>query len=360
MAAEHTTTPVTVETDARAESGRARGGAISGRLRAPLRALERRRAERRRSRAPRPSVREVPRALEAAHHELDVALVGRLGYYVDAHASGRPIVLLHALHAAASAYDVRPLFEAFRGERPVYALDLPGFGTSSRGPNRYCPMLYAKAIERFLLDVVTPREEPVDVVALSLTSEMVAEVALRSPHLFHTLTLISPTGLGERAPRGAAARASHAAALERVLEVPLWSRPLYRALTSRPSVRWFLGKSFAGPVPRGYVDHAVRTARAPGAHHAVWSFVAGSLFTADACDRLYAQLRVPTLVLHDEDPYTGFERLPALARGNAAVRAERILGTRGLPHFERREEVVRAIRALSEEARRGEEAHARA
>lgn len=88
-------------------------------------------------------VREAPRALDAAHHDLDITLIGRVGYYVDAHTRGRPIVLVHAIHPAASAFDVKPLFDALRGERPVYAPDLPGFGTSDRGPNTYCPILYA-------------------------------------------------------------------------------------------------------------------------------------------------------------------------------------------------------------------------
>lgn len=300
---------------------------------------------------------ESPRALDAAHHTLDIALIGRLGYYVDAHASGRPIVLLHGVHAAASAFDMRPLFDAFRGERPVYAPDLPGFGTSDRGPNQYSPVLYAKAIERFLIDVVSPRGEPVDVVALSLGSELIARVAIEQPSLFRTLTLISPTGLGAQPRR---IDASRSATIARVLRVPLWGRPLYRVLTSRPSVKHFLRKSFAGKVPSDYVDHAVRTSRVAGAHDAPFAFVAGSIFTRDALGALYEHLRVPTLVLYDRDPYTGFERLDDLTRRNPAVRARRIAGTCGMPHFEQRDEVVRAIRELQDETRRGEEAEARA
>ncbi|UJR84430.1 alpha/beta fold hydrolase [Sandaracinus amylolyticus] len=301
--------------------------------------------------------REAPRALDAAHHDLDIALIGRLGYYVDAHAKGRPIVLLHGIHAAASAYDVKPLFDAFRGERPVYAPDLPGFGTSERGPNQYCPMLYAKALKRFLVDVVTPREEPVDVVALSLSSEIAARVAIDSPHLFRTLTMISPTGLGSRTPRIDPRRAAR---IERMLDLPLWASPLYRVLTSRRSVKYFLDKSFHGRAPKAYVDHAVRTARVHGAHHAPFAFVAGQLFTSNARETLYERLRVPTLVLYDRDPHSDFAQLDGLERRNRAVRAHRVPGTRGLPHFERCHEVVQTIRDLQEETRRGEESEIRA
>lgn len=301
--------------------------------------------------------RVAPRALDAAHHDLEIALIGRMGYYVDAHATGRPLVLIHGVHASASAFDVKPLFDAFRGERPVYAPDLPGFGTSERGANTYCPILYAKAIKRFLIDVVSPREEPVDVIALGLAGELVARVALEEPTLFRTIAMISPTGL-ERAQREVSGR--RAARVERALRFPLWAAPAFRALTSRPSVKHFLKKHFAGSVPREYVDHAVRTSRASGAYFAPWAFVAGSLFTSDAFATLYEKLRVPTLVVHDAAPYADFGRLGDLVRRNPAVRTKHVEGTKGLPHFERKDEVIRAIRELHEETRRGEEAEARA
>ncbi len=318
---------------------------------------------------------EAPRALDAAHHSFETTLTGRIGYYVDAHTHpGRPIVFVHGVHAAASAYDMRPLFEAFRAERPVYALDLPGFGTSERSPGPYSTMLYSRVVERFLSEIVSPRGEPVDVVALSLSSEFVARAALYRPELFRTLTLISPTGLkgsdidpkqGRIVLRTLLSRPlgripSRHRVLELMLRVPLWTRPVVRVLTSRPSIKHFLKKSFHGKVPSDYVDFAVRTSRVPGAHEAPTAFIIGQLFSKDAFDELYARLRVPTLILYDRDPYTRFERLPELTRRNPAIRSHRIENTCGMPHFERRDEVAHVIREFGEEARHGEEADARA
>jgi pimeloyl-ACP methyl ester carboxylesterase len=300
--------------------------------------------------------REAPRALDAAHRDLDVALVGRIGYYVDAHTRGRPIVLLHDVHVGASAYDVAPLFAELRGERPVYAPDLPGFGTSDRGPNTYCPLLYAKAIKRFVVDVASPHEQPIDVVALGLAAELVARVATEAPLLFRTLTLIAPTGLAaHRRPLPARRRAER----ERLLGFAVWALPAYRLFASRLGVARHLRRRFRGPVPRAYVDFAHRTARI-GSYHAPFAWLAGSLDTPDAFTTLYARLRVPTLIVWDDAPGRGYDRVPELVRGNPAIRARRIEGTRGMPHFERRHEVLDAIRELQEETRRGEEAEARA
>jgi pimeloyl-ACP methyl ester carboxylesterase len=337
--------------------------------------------------------REAPRALDAAHHSFETTLTGRIGYYVDAHTPGRPIALVHGVHAAASAYDMRPLFESFRTEGPVYALDLPGFGTSERSPGPYSAMLYSRVVERFLTEVVSPRGEPVDIVALSLSCEFTARAALHRPELFRTLTLISPTGFTgsnietksvqskklvkrNSTDKGVGKQTrvvlrtllsrplrrfpSRHRVLELMLRVPIWTRPVYRVLTTRPIIKHFLKKSFHGKVPADYVDFAVRTSRVSGAHEAPTAFVVGQLFSKDAMGELYARLRVPTLILYDRDPYTRFDRLPELTRRNPTIRAHRIDNTCGMPHFEQRDEVAKLIRDFGEEARRGEEAEARA
>src|SRR5687767_1303581 len=71
---------------------------------------------------------------------------GMLSYYADRTASGRPLVLIHSINAAASAYEVNPLYLYYRSKRPVYALDLPGFGFSDRSDRTYSSRLYTDAI----------------------------------------------------------------------------------------------------------------------------------------------------------------------------------------------------------------------
>ncbi len=123
---------------------------------------------------------------------------GWLNAYVDRSGAGRPLVLIHSVNAAASAFEMGPLFRHYRGRRPVYALDLPGYGQSNRLQRDYTPQLFANAIAEFL---ETQVGEPADVVGLSLGCEFVARAALARPELFHSLAFISPSGLGSASLR---------------------------------------------------------------------------------------------------------------------------------------------------------------
>jgi len=282
---------------------------------------------------------DLPPAL-AAEHRRFAAAAGDLAYYVDRSAAGRPLVLLHSINAAASAYEVRPLFEHYRGHRPVFALDLPGFGTSSRARASYSPELYREAIVDLLRTQV---QGPADVVALSLTAEFAALAAHSHPELFHSLVVLSPTGVGERRPAGATP-----AALRRLraLGRDLWRQPLFDLITTRPSLRYFLGQHITGDFPEDLARYAFLSAHRPGAATAPLHFLSGLLFTPRIADEVYAQLRVPTLALYDEDPNVGFERLPDLLDKNPAWRAMRIVPTRGLPHWDKLPETVAALDAF--------------
>jgi pimeloyl-ACP methyl ester carboxylesterase len=172
----------------------------------------------------------LPPPVDGERGDLDTPS-GRVSYFADRSGVGRPVVLIHSINAAASSYEMKPLFDHYRGERPVYALDLPGFGLSERRDQRYTPQLYNDTIVAFLRDVVG---EPADVVVLSLGSEFAAMAALQSPESIHTLTLLSPTGLGRTPAVGEG--------VYKVVSFPLWGRPLFDLLVIEPSLRFFLGR----------------------------------------------------------------------------------------------------------------------
>jgi pimeloyl-ACP methyl ester carboxylesterase len=283
-------------------------------------------------------------ALPAPRRILDTASAGRLSYYAaeDAPFGATPLVLLHSINAAASAIEMRPLFDRYLGRRPIYALDLPGFGHSERSPRRYTPELYAAAIVEFLAGAVG---DAADVVALSLTAEFAAMAALERPELIGRLVLLAPTGFEQRAN---ALRRAHATGLSGrirgALSLPGVAQPLYDLLVSRASIRFFLSLQFAHELPDvDLIRYAWTTAHQPGARYAPLAFLGGELFTPDIRERVYRQLSQPVLVLHDRSANTSFDALPDLVRERESWEAVRVGPAKDLLHWERPAEVVREM-----------------
>ena len=287
----------------------------------------------------------LPEALPGRRRVFDAPTAGRLAYYEDPGpgpgTSAPPLVLLHSVNAAASSYEMRPLFERYRGRRPVYALDLPGFGFSERSRRRYTPDLYVAAIVEFLEEVVNPAQGA-DLVGLSLSAEFAALVALRHPELVRRLVLISPTGFEAIIKGIRRARAfGRSGRIRRAVTLPGVAQPLFDLVVSRPSIRYFLARQFEQSVPgTDLVHYAWATAHQPGARHAALAFLSGELFTPEIRWLAYERLRLPVLVLYDRSTNTSFETLPGLLRDHDNWRAVRLGPAGDLLHWERPAETV--------------------
>jgi pimeloyl-ACP methyl ester carboxylesterase len=235
----------------------------------------------------------LPPALTGERRE-HIGRAGRLSYYVAG--AGAPLLLIHSINAAASAYEMRPLFDHYCATRRVYALDLPGFGFSDRSPRDYTPRLYTDAIID-MLDVIVQDAgpAPVDAVGLSLGSEFLARAASEHAERFRTLALVTPTGLrrGEQF-YGPAGSTREIPAVRAFFTFPLWSQPFFDLLNSRASQRYFLKQTFGSyeVLDQGLLDYDYLAAHQPDAQHAPYAFLSGELFSADI-SRVYESLAMP-------------------------------------------------------------------
>ncbi len=286
----------------------------------------------------------LPLAIDSDRRMFSSISAGLLNYYVDDRGDGCPLVLIHSINAAASAFEMRPIFEHFRGRRPVYALDLPGYGFSERSDRYYTPELFTGAIRDFLSEVAG---EGADLVALSLGSEFAARVTVAHPHLVRSLVTISPTGLSANVQRATPLTAAERNAeskrnlehagnddLLNLLRFPLWSQAVFDLLTTQVSIRRYLNKSFHGSVDEALANYAYLSGHQPGARHAPFHFISGKLFTPNVMRSTYAKMQRPGLLVYDRDPYTGFESIPDLLLAQPNWSAVRVTPTRGLPQFE--------------------------
>ena len=286
-----------------------------------------------------PQQPELRKALDAERRFLTLPGFGRVAYYADARGAGRPLVLTTSINAAASAYEMKPVFDAYQGTRPTYVLEWPGFGSSDRPDVAYTADLMTGALEALVRQIGAD----VDVVSLSLGSEFAARAALSEPRI-KSLSLISPSGLGSA--RGGTQRARDEDGGEKLYQrLRTFGTPLYGLIASQPSILYFLNQSFVGPVDDGLFRYSIESASQPGGKYAPLYFISGKLFTKDAFETLYSKLTIPVLVLYDKDNYVNFDRLPDFT-AKPQVRAVRIVPSQGLPQFEQWPKVKEALNSF--------------
>jgi pimeloyl-ACP methyl ester carboxylesterase len=232
--------------------------------------------------------RELPSSLPGDGEEYAWPL-GSIFY--QARGQGKPLVLVHGIGAGGSSYEWRHNFEALSEHFRVYALDLPGFGRSSRRNTNYTAELYVLALMDFLRDVV---REPAYVLASSLSSAYAVKLASARPELIEKLVLVCPTGLDQlRSRLPVWSQVAYGA-----FSLPAIGSSLYNGLTSYDYIESYARKNlYYDPmrVTPALVEHYYRSAHQPGGQYALRSFLAGLL----NCDirSAYPQLSQPILIV---------------------------------------------------------------
>jgi pimeloyl-ACP methyl ester carboxylesterase len=183
--------------------------------------------------------------------------------------------------------------------------------------------------------------QPIDALALSLSSEFLARAASERPDDFRSLALVSPTGFNKGAPYLEPPGTTRAKpTFYSILRFPLWDRGFYRLLTSRRSIRYFLERTWGSKnIDEGMLNYDYLTTHQPGARFAPYYFVSGYLFSLDIT-RVYESLAMPVWLSHgvrgDFQDYSYAETISR--RPNWTVTEYR---TGALPHFELPDEFMR-------------------
>ncbi len=289
---------------------------------------------------------DLPNALTGQRIALS-SPVGPLSYYRDGEPDAAPLLLVHSINAAGSAYEMKPVYDHFRSQRAVYAIDLPGFGFSDRSDRPYDPRMMTDAVHTMAERIRSEHgDKPIDAIALSLGTEFLARAAAERPEQYRTLGLISPTGMDSRGPYDDAPGTTRGMPwLYAFFRNPIWSKGFFDLLSSRMSIRFFLKKTYGrAEIDEDLLDYDYLTTHQPGARHAPYRFVSGYLFSKDIT-RIYRSLAMPVFVAHgvrgDFVDYSGLKEFAA--RPNWTI--ER-MQTGALPHFEMRQDFMRRYEAF--------------
>ena len=203
--------------------------------------------------------------------------------------SGPPVLLIHSINAAASAFEMRAPFRELSRDHTVYAIDLLGYGESDRPARRYQASDYIALIGAVLERIGTPTT----LIASSLGAAYGVAAAAARPDLVQALVLICPTGINQLADPPSA----NQYAFYRVLRGPV-GRALFRALISRAGTRYFLRQqAYANDasLDAETLDGFYRTSHRSGAIYAPICFLSGQLNCQIGAQ--FAQLTQPILII---------------------------------------------------------------
>ena len=215
--------------------------------------------------------------------------------YYETLGKGDPVVLVHGIGGGSSVFQYRKNAAALAAAGfKVYALDLLGFGRSSRPELRYTQDLLTKQLAEFLEQVA-----PAAVVANGLSAAYAIRIAAERPELVSKLVLISPTGF-ERLSRPQ--NDERVAAFNRFRGI--LGGVLNAVLLDPGTQRFFLLDAYAGQksltpeVLENYDDNL----KVANARWVIFSFVSGNL--DQDISQLWLQVRQPVLMLWGSEATT--------------------------------------------------------
>lgn len=272
--------------------------------------------------------------------------VGRLATYSLGFAASdettRPLLLIHSVNAAGSAFEIKTLYDHYAKYRPVHAVDLPGFGQSDRDDREYTARIMTDAVHAAIARVQELHgPQPIDVMGLSLSCEFVARAAAERPEAFHTLGLISPTGFEGKARDERVPSTRGQGWLLSTLRFKLWDEGFFKLLTARPVIRKFLEKTWGSKkIDESMLDYDYHTTHQPGARYAPYYFVAGYMFSKDILS-IYESLRLPVWMAYGtRGDFVDYRHKSRVAgRSNWTIQQ---FDAGALMHFEMLDQVVRS------------------
>ncbi len=246
--------------------------------------------------------------------------------------NGKPVLLVHGIGSGSSLNEWEKTIETLANDYKVYAIDLLGFGGSSKEQISYSAYLYVTLINDFINDVI---KESVMAVASANSGAYAVMAARFNPANFEKLLLISPTGVGNSSDDYPT---FSKLLLKWFMETPVFGTFFYNLISSRLYSAYFLKKHCFGSgykLTKKVVDLFYYPAHAggEGSKYAIASFLAGYLNVN--IEAKLAELDMPIAVAWGEEtlinPISNFQVIEEMDK---KIRLYSFEGAKLLPHME--------------------------
>jgi len=201
--------------------------------------------------------------------------------------SGPPMVVVHAFGPGHDSEEWRLAAERLAETHRVFALDLLGWGHSSKPRIQYDSEIYIQQLADFLEDVVRDRAV---LVAAGLPGAYALQTAVDHPERVRGLGLVVPSGLDTHADEPDIGDAL----LYRALRAPILGTSALNVYTSQAAIARYLRRdAFAAPdrVDAARIEHHYRSSHQAGAHVPLAAYLSGYL--NHRVDEALARLDVP-------------------------------------------------------------------
>ena len=164
-----------------------------------------------------------------------------LNVFYEVRGCGEPLILLHALHPAASSYEWNLVIDLLSKSHTVYVLDFPGCGRSDKPNTLYTSFYYVQFLRDFMHGL---NLQGAAVCASNLTSAVAVSAAVYEPELISKIILVNPPSLRNLAE----VPDTMSKAIYHILCLPVLGTFIYNIMASRPQIdMYFSEKYFYNP-----------------------------------------------------------------------------------------------------------------
>ena len=251
--------------------------------------------------------------------------------------NGRPLLLIHSMMSGASSREWDAVIDGLSDKYHVYAIDLPGFGSSYTPDEPWTAYQYAKFLHAFIENVV---KRPVCICGANGGADFALTLSMLHPENVKRLILISPEGIG----RGFAT-AEETKSISLLLK-PVAGTQKFLMGTSRKAIRSMLEDAFFAKetVSEELVQRYMDASRYGSHAQATYAGIVTRFYAADT-KAAFEKLSVPFLMVWGEEnktnPVTHFDTAEKMKDfGSFAVFEQ----TGALPHMENSKAFIDNVR----------------
>lgn len=255
--------------------------------------------------------------------------------YYSKTGEGAPLLLVHQLDYASSAYEWKGVVDTLSKTHTVYTLDLLGCGRSDKPKVTYTNYLYVQLLNDFVKEVIKAKT---DVMTSGNAANLAAMACFMEPSLYNRLVFIQPGRISDtsRCPK-----ANHKA-LKYFMEVPVLGTLVYNIISSKKQLRkQFTGEYFfdADNVDDELVEAFCEAAHLGGASARYLYASVRSHFTDIYVGNAVRQLDHSIYVI-GSDAGESTAALEEYEEYNPAVETAVIKNTKRLPHLENPDAII--------------------